>query len=72
MTPVRLEFAAPRSRVKHSTTESLRSLEVFCVPYVLSEWRGLSTIYDGARRNNEVKSKYSYACRVRGFEYQSK
>ena len=27
MTPVRLEPAAPRSRVKHSTTESLRYLE---------------------------------------------
>ena len=26
MTPVRLEPAAPRSRVKHSTTEPLRSL----------------------------------------------
>ena len=26
MTPVRLEHAAPRSRVKHSTTETLRSL----------------------------------------------
>ena len=25
MTPVRLESAAPRSRVKHSTTEPLRS-----------------------------------------------
>ena len=28
MTPVRLEPAAPRSRVKHSTTEPLRSLEL--------------------------------------------
>ena len=27
MTPVRLEPAAPRSRVKHSTTEPLRSLK---------------------------------------------
>ena len=26
MTPVRLELAVPRSRVKHSTTEPLRSL----------------------------------------------
>ena len=31
MTPVRLEPAAPRSRVKHSTTEPLRSLKVFCI-----------------------------------------
>ena len=29
MTLVRLEPAAPRSRVKHSTTEPLRSLEGF-------------------------------------------
>ena len=28
VTPVRLEPAAPRSRVKHSTTEPLRSLNV--------------------------------------------
>ena len=28
MTPVRLEPAAPRSRVKHSTTEPLRSLVI--------------------------------------------
>ena len=30
MTPVMLEPAAPRSRVKHSTTEPLRSLK-FCL-----------------------------------------
>ena len=30
MTPVRLESAAPRSRVKHSTTEPLRSLSRVC------------------------------------------
>ena len=29
MTPVRLEPAAPRSRVKYSTTEPLRSLEKY-------------------------------------------
>ena len=29
VTPVRLEPAAPRSRVKHSTTEPLRSLGIF-------------------------------------------
>ena len=29
MTPVRLEAAAPRSRVKHSTTEPLRSHPVY-------------------------------------------
>ena len=29
MTPVRLEPVAPRSRVKHSTTEPLRSLFFF-------------------------------------------
>ena len=41
MTPVRLEPAAPRSRVKHSTTEPLRSLgsvvivySVYCKIYV--------------------------------------
>ena len=31
MTPVRLEPAAPRSRVKHSTTEPLRSLAIAVV-----------------------------------------
>ena len=30
MTPVRLEPAAPRSRVKHSTTEPLRSQDPAC------------------------------------------
>ena len=30
VTPVRLEPAAPRSRVKHSTTEPLRSLYAGC------------------------------------------
>ena len=30
VTPVRLEPAAPRSRVKHSTTEPLRSLVYIC------------------------------------------
>ena len=30
MTPVRLKPAAPRSRVKHSTTEPLRSLNIGC------------------------------------------
>ena len=30
MTPVRLEPAAPQSRVKHSTTEQLRSYGAFC------------------------------------------
>ena len=29
MTPVRFEPAAPRSRVKHSTTKPLRSLETY-------------------------------------------
>ena len=32
MTPERLEPAAPRSRVKHSTTEPLRSERHKCVP----------------------------------------
>ena len=31
--PVRLEPLAPRSRVKHSTTEPLRSLQNTCVNY---------------------------------------
>ena len=30
MTPVRLESAAPRSRIKHSTTEPLGSPNPFC------------------------------------------
>ena len=37
MTPVRLEPAAPRSRVKHSTTEPLRSLkhDLSCLSWIL-------------------------------------
>ena len=31
VTPVRLELVAPRSRVKHSTTEPLRSLRVHLI-----------------------------------------
>ena len=40
MMPVRLEPTAPRSRVKHSTTEPLRSLDTDCVPerFLLSEF----------------------------------
>ena len=32
MTPVRLESAVPRSRIKHSTTEPLRSFRFFILP----------------------------------------
>ena len=35
MTPVRLEPAAPQSRVKHSTTESLRSLVIVVILVVV-------------------------------------
>ena len=37
VTPVRLEPAAPLSRVKHSTTEPLRSLnrEIFYVSFII-------------------------------------
>ena len=35
MTPVRLEPAAPRSRVKHSTSEPLRSLVIVVVLVVV-------------------------------------
>ena len=34
MTPLRLEPAAPRSRVKHSSTESLRSLFFRSYPHL--------------------------------------
>ena len=40
MTPVRLEPAAPRSRVKHSTTEPLRSLK-----FVLNGTQGEGTFF---------------------------
>ena len=33
MTLVRLEPVAPQSQVKHSTTEPLRSLIFFCIPF---------------------------------------
>ena len=35
MTPVRLEPAAPRSRVKHSTTEPLHSLVIVVILVVV-------------------------------------
>ena len=35
MTPVSLEPAAPRSRVKHSTTEPLRSLVIVVILVVV-------------------------------------
>ena len=35
MTPVRLEPATPRSRVKHSTTEPLRSLVIVVILVVV-------------------------------------
>ena len=37
MTPVRLEPATLRSRVKHSTTEPLRSREMILIATVISE-----------------------------------
>ena len=33
MTPVKLEPAAPRSQVKHSTSEPLRSLSIASIPF---------------------------------------
>ena len=35
VTPVRLELAASWSRVKHSSTEPLRSLDKFCDSFLL-------------------------------------
>ena len=44
MKPVRLEPAAPRSRVKHSTTEQLRSLNKLCQEVFKGmKWLGLKT-----------------------------
>ena len=40
-TPVRLEPAAPRSRVKHSTTEPLRYLSIMCIKYSKSNLLGI-------------------------------
>ena len=58
MTPVRLEPAAPRSRVKHSTTEPLRSYHGMATYYVsrdgnllcamvwqLTMYHGMATYY---------------------------
>ena len=48
VTPVRLEPAAPRSHVKHSTTEPLRSISKYCAwkqsVTAIIEMSGLTTI----------------------------
>ena len=50
MTPVRLEPAALRSRVKHSTTEPLRSLSVYLSGRVLDPGGGGTLIFAYIRR----------------------
>ena len=49
MTPVRLEPAALRSRVKHSTTEPLRSLGMGC--YVRGDKNGMGCYVQGDKNS---------------------
>ena len=61
MTPVRLEYAAPRSRVKHSTTEPLRS-HIACV-FILQITKVasfLEFIYGGMQINFTVRTSKSF------------
>ena len=51
VTPVRLEPAALRFRVKHSTTEPLRSLPVIPVTYLYMVADNHISIYTGRRKN---------------------
>ena len=51
VTRVRLEPPALRSRVKHSTTEPLRSLPVIPVTYLYMVADNHISIYTGRRRN---------------------
>ena len=64
MTPVRLEPAAPRSRVKHSTTEPLRSLSMDLVMnneqaielyHQLSDVWGKAAMYARKWLSNSIK-----------------
>ena len=47
MTPVRLEPAASRSRVKHSTTEPLHSLPYGCIVTINVLWLSLTVPWVG-------------------------
>ena len=53
VTPRRLEPAAPLSRVKHSTTESLRSLKVHVIGTIISRER--SGVLDSRPRGHGFK-----------------
>ena len=57
--PVRLEPTALRSRVKHSTTEPLRSLQAF---YKLQPWK--QTFYLRTEREKCSKFKNSYCSKT--------
>ena len=65
--PVRLEPEAPRSRVKHSTTEPLRSLSLICDCGI--SWSYSLVLYRGSYRSAHVllnllnKLKKSYKMR---------
>ena len=70
MTPVRLEPAALRSRVKHSTTESLRSLMFSDI------WSGQESVTDGliGKRIRQIKTLTTSRCGIKikiGLETQT-
>ena len=65
MAPVRFEPAAPRSRVKHSTTEPLRSHGM--VEVRLSgkyEVRGIFSGYKAIAEDNKDEDSINNTCRI--------
>ena len=65
VTPVRLEPAAPRSRVKHSTTEPLRSHNDFVR---INKIKDITAI--NRKTGQHVKKTFSYASRTTGMKLQ--
>ena len=69
MAPVRFEPAAPRSRVKHSTTEALRShcmveVRLSGFGFIKHEVRGIFSGYKAIAEDNKDKDSIKNTCRI--------
>ena len=69
MAPVRFEPAAPRSRVKHSTTEPLRShgmveVRLSGFGFIKYEVRGIFSGYKAIAEDNKDKESSKNTCRI--------
>ena len=60
MTPVRLEPMIPRSRVKHSTTEPLRSLNFILGRYIVGWKFNFTATHERSQRYNSPNEIFEY------------